>query len=80
MSNKEFIMSLCNCGENNAINYKPYEAGRLVKSISVDEAAAIIEQNTKELQEIGLLTDDQCVEGARNIFKKHLVIFEGGRK
>lgn len=80
MSNKEFIMNLCHCGENDVINYKPYEVGRLVKSISVNEAAAIIEQNTKELQEIGILTDDQCVEGARNIFKKHLVIFEGGRK
>lgn len=75
MSNKEFIMNICHCEENDAINYKPYEAGRLVKSISVNEAAAIIERDTNELQEVGLLTDDQCVEGARNIFKKHLAIF-----
>lgn len=75
MSNKEFIMNLCHCSENDAINYKSYESGRLVKSISVNEAVAIIERDAKELHEIGLLTDDQCVEGARNIFKKHLAIF-----
>lgn len=75
MSNKEYIMKLCCCNETDIINYKPYESGRLVKSISVNEAVAIIERDTKELHEIGLLTDDQCVEGARNIFKKHLAIF-----
>lgn len=73
MSNKEYIMNLCHCGENDSIAYKPYVAGRLVNDISVNEAVSIIEQNTKELQEIGLMTDEQCLQGARNIFKKHVL-------
>lgn len=75
MSNKEYIMNLCHCDENDSISYKPYVAGRLVNNISVNEAVSIIEQNTKELQEIGLMTDEQCLQGARNIFKKHVFIF-----
>lgn len=73
MSNKEYIMNLCHCGENDSIAYKPYVAGRLVNDISVNEAVSIIEKNKKELQEIGLMTDEQCLQGARSIFKKHVL-------
>ena len=75
MSNKEYIMRLCSCGENDSINYKPYENGRLVESISVSEAVKIIEKDAEELHGLGLLTDDQCVDGARRIFKNHVVVF-----
>ena len=75
MTNKEYVMDLCRCGENDFFNYKPYEYGRLVEAISVSEAVNIIEQDTEELRNTGLLSDDQCIEGARRIFKKHVVIF-----
>ena len=75
MTNKEYVMDLCRCGENDFLNYKPYENGRMVEPISVSEAVNIIERDTEELRDTGLLADDQCIEGARRIFKKHVAIF-----
>ena len=76
MNNKEFIMNICKCGENDTITYKPYQYGRKVISISLNQAIEIIENNIKELEEIGLLTHEQCIYGARNIFKDHILVFE----
>lgn len=80
MTNKEFVMNVCHCDEHDSIMWKPYKYGRHVENISLEKAVAIIEQDTKELQELGLLTDEQCVEGARNIFKKHLFIAKSHKK
>ena len=71
MTNEEFIMELCKCGKNDHICYKPYEYGRLVEWIPFKKAVDIIEENIKEFKEWGLLTDEQCIEAGRKLFKKH---------
>lgn len=75
MTNREFVLSLFpNWDGVGTIMYKPYEYGMRVIDISLGDAIEIIEKDVKELENLDLLTHEQCVEGARKIFRDHLFI------
>lgn len=46
----DFLMEVCHAGENDNINYKPYEYGNLVQSIPMRKAVEIVERDIKEMK------------------------------
>lgn len=73
----EILKKLCSCGENDNINYKPYEAGHIVRSIPFKKALKMFEKDIEEmkvfLSEYGL--EKKAVESACKIWKSHIVIY-----
>lgn len=73
----QILTKLCHCGENDNINYRPYEAGRVVESIPFRKALQMFEKDIEEmkifLNEYGL--EEKAVESTCKIWKNHIVIF-----
>lgn len=69
--------------DNFAVTYKPYEHSNLVKTIGIDEAVALIEQDIKELRDFmkgvkGIdlnKIEEWSVEGTYKLWEKQLVVF-----
>lgn len=66
---------LCNCNENNNINYKPYEYDNLIKSIPFKQALKMFEKDIEEmkifLSEYGL--EEKAIDATCKIWKNHVI-------
>ena len=51
MNPLDFLMEVCHAGENDNINYKPYEYGNLVQSIPMRKAVEMVEEDIEEMKE-----------------------------
>ena len=73
----EILKSLCNCNENDNINYRPYESGYSVQSIPFEKALKTFEKDVKEMEiflsEYGL--EEKAIESTCRIWKSHIMIF-----
>lgn len=75
---KRFLMDFCKCGENDNINYKPYEHGSFVQSMHIDKAVEMLKKDIEEmhvfLSAYGITEKEKAIEGTFRIWKRHLVI------
>lgn len=75
----DFLKEQCNIkSENDYINYRPYECGSLIKTISVKQAVEMINKDIEEMIEIfdsfGL-AKEQAIQGTFDVWKKRLAVF-----
>lgn len=72
----QFLQNYYGC-EDCAINYRPYEYGAYVETISVKEAVTRIERDIQQMTEFlrGYGIEDKAKEATFSIWEKHLVKF-----
>lgn len=73
----EFLMKECHACENDNINYKPYEYGFQIQSISMRKAVEMVEKDIEEMKEFlkpyHLENKAQCA--VYQNWRKKLVVF-----
>lgn len=73
----EILKELCNCKENDNINYMPYPSGNIVQSIPFKNALKMFRKDIEEMK--GFLNEynlkEKAVEAVCKIWKKHIVTF-----
>ena len=73
----EILKTLCNCNENDNINYRPYSSGNIVQYIPFKKAFEMFKKDIEEmdafLKEYGL--EGKAVEATCKMWKNHIVIF-----
>ena len=77
MEPKEFLMKTCHAGENDNINYRPYEDGSLIQSIPIKKAVQMLEDDIEEMKKFlaQYHLESKAKEATFKIWKKHLVVF-----
>lgn len=74
----EFLMKTCHVGENDNINYEPYEHGRNIQVIHIKKAVEMLENDIEDMKEF--LTqyhlESKAKEATFRIWKKHLIVFD----
>lgn len=76
---KDFLKTFCKCDEDSNINYKPYEHGAFVESISFSDAVrkfmSDFEDMVSFLSDYGISDNMKIFETTCNMWKKHLVVY-----
>ena len=76
---KEFLKNAAKCEENDSINYRANECGRLIESIPFSTAIEMLKEDLEEMREFmnGFDLFDEKIKAATfSIWKKHIAVFK----